>query len=174
MSMSFFPQLCWYALRTKPKQEDRAAANLTAWGVETLTPRIAGTSKQDRIRPLFPGYIFARFDIHARLRDISFTRGVLYVVSFGGMPTAVDEEVITAIRSRIGTDGIVKMSTNLNPGDCVMIHSGALKHLTGVFERETPDHERVQILLTAVAYSARVEVSRYEVIKLPANWHRVR
>jgi hypothetical protein len=41
-----------------------------------------------------------------------------------------------------------------------------LRDFVGVFERELPGTERVQILLHTVAYSAHVEVSRLEVAKV--------
>jgi hypothetical protein len=44
----------WYVLRTNPRQEDRAASNLQAWGVETRnSDRVAITSvRADSIKRL--------------------------------------------------------------------------------------------------------------------------
>lgn len=160
------PCLPWYAIRTKPRQEERAVENLKSWGITTLAPRIKGTNGRGHSH-LFPGYIFARFAGSKMLHDIHFTRGVAYVVSFGGVPAPISAELIAEIYSRIDENGIVmRTMTALNPGDHVIIKSGCLRNFVGVFERDLSGSERVQILLRTVSYSAHVEISRSEVAKL--------
>jgi transcriptional antiterminator RfaH len=158
--------LSWYAIRTKPRQEERAVENLTSWGITTLAPRIKGTNGR-RDSHLFPGYIFARFEGPKMLHDIHFTRGVAYVVSFGGVPAPISAELIGEIYARIDENGIViRNTTALNPGDHVIIKSGCLRNFVGVFERDLSGSERIQILLRTVSYSAHVEIPRSEVAKL--------
>ncbi|MBZ5490380.1 MAG: transcription/translation regulatory transformer protein RfaH [Acidobacteriia bacterium] len=158
--------LSWYAIRTKPRQEERAVENLTSWGITTLAPRIKKTSAC-RDSHLFPGYIFARFEGPKMLHNIHFTRGVAYVVSFGGVPSAISDELIAEIHTRIDENGFVIRNTPaLSPGDHVVIRSGFLRNFVGVFERDLSGSERVQILLHTVSYSAHVEMSRSEVAKL--------
>lgn len=155
----------WYALYTKPHQEDRAAENLAAWGIQTLLPKFRARDSVGSLHNLFPSYIFARFDAPSMLHKIRFTRGVSYVVSFGGRPAEVADEIITAIYRRIDDKGILCDRSVLKPGDAVIIESGPLRNFEGVFEQELSDHERVRILLTTVAYSARVEVSKCDLRK---------
>jgi len=100
------------------------------------------------------------------LHDIRFTRGVAYVVSFGGVPVPVSDEVMEEIHSRIDNNGFIRSMPSLNPGDKVIIRSGLLRNFVGVFERDLPGTERVQILLRTVAYSAHAEVPRCEVARL--------
>ena len=101
------------------------------------------------------------------LHDIHFTRGVAYVVSFGGVPAPISAELIAEIYSRIDENGVVIHNTvALNPGDQVVIRSGFLRNFVGVFERDLSGSERVQILLRTVSYSAHVELSRSDVAKL--------
>jgi transcriptional antiterminator RfaH len=157
--------LSWYAIRTKPRQEERAADNLASWGIATLTPRLEG-SKGGRTQHLFPGYIFARFDRLNMLHSVHFGRGVAYVVSFGGAPAPISDEVIGEIYSRMDGNGVIRITPALKPGDEVVIRSGSLRNFVGVFERELKGTERVQIFLRTLAYSARVEVSRFEVAKI--------
>jgi transcriptional antiterminator RfaH len=158
----------WYALHTKPKQEKRAFLNLEAWGIEAFAPWLPSRAKPSNPPPLFPGYIFARFKIGELLHKIAFTRGVSNVVSFGGVPAIVEEDVIAAIRSRTDQNGIARILCELKPGDLVTAQSGPLRNLVGIFERELPESERIEILLTTIAYSARIKVSRYEVRKIEA------
>lgn len=157
---SFF---AWYALHTKPKQEARAIANLSAWGIETFT---VWMTPDDR-KPLFPRYIFAHFDVTQMFHKISFTRGVISVVSFGGIPASVGDDVIAAMRSRTDQDGVIRPPEDLQPGDAVVIKSGRWKNIIGCFEKQMRAEDRVRILLTTVSYSVRIEVPKSEVAKLP-------
>jgi transcriptional antiterminator RfaH len=164
----------WYVLWTNPKQEDRAAGNLRAWGVETLNPKFRQSCYDERngkpnrtIKCLFPRYIFARFSANSLLHKVRFTRGVQSVVSFGGSPTPVDEEVVTIIRHRTGQDGLVRVGYEPIPGDVVTVKHGPWKNLIAIFERETRDSDRVLILLTTVGYKARLEIDRNLIEKLP-------
>ncbi len=159
------PLLSWYAIRTKPRQEERAVENLTSWGITTLAPRLKGNDGRRDLQ-LFPGYIFARFEGLKMLHKIHYTRGVSYIVSFGGIPAPIGDELIGEIRARMGKDGAVHNERPLSPGDEVVVQSGILRNFVGVFEREMPGTQRVQILLRAVAYSAHVEVARADVAKV--------
>lgn len=156
----------WYALHTKPRQEQRAAENLAAWGVEALAPQLRLKSNPVFPQFLFPGYIFARFDASRMLPKVRFTRGVWYVVSFGDEPAAIAEEVIAELRSRLDERGFVRKLNPLRCGDVVRIESGPLKDFLGVFEEDLPHNERVRILLKTVGYSAHVDISRFNVKKL--------
>ena len=73
----------WYALQTHSLQEERAAENLNAWGVETFAPKYKERRSNQYTgravyfsRSLFPRYMFARFDAGRLLRKVWFTRGV--------------------------------------------------------------------------------------------------
>lgn len=157
----------WYVVHTNPKQEDRAYSNLRCWGVETLHPKLktrrvnefSGASTYIT-KPLFPRYLFAKFDARTQLAKISFTRGVHNVVSFGGQPTSVEEDVIRIISSRIDDNGFVKLGDHLKPGDKVVIKAGPLRDFQGVFERELNDNERISVLLTTISYQGRIVVTR--------------
>lgn len=166
----------WYAVITKPQQEQRALSNLTAWRVETFAPCVktrrgrAGGEPVYSIKPLFPNYIFARFDAGAMLHKVGFTRGVHGVVSFGSVPASVDDELMAIIRERVGEDGFIKIGGELKPGDRVIIKAGAFENFAGVFERELADSERVRILLDTVSYRSRITIDRALVKKLEPKY----
>lgn len=160
----------WYLVRTKPKHDARADTNLRCWGVETLAPKVRKikgirTTGQvvDVVGPLFPNYIFARFDAAELLTKVRLTRGVHSVVGFGECATAVDESVIALVRSRVDDDGFVRLSEPV-PGDKVRIVFGPLASMEGIFERNSAQ-ERVVILLANVLSGVRVEVSRLAMCK---------
>jgi len=114
---------------------------------------------------LFPGYIFALCDAELLFRKLLFTRGVAYVVSFGGRPAEVSDDLIEALRRRTESKAVIP-PVAFKRGDPVVIQSGVFRDLIGIFERETPDHERVQILLNTLAYSARAQFPRSHVSAL--------
>jgi transcriptional antiterminator RfaH len=118
------------------------------------------------VKPLFPGYIFACFCFTDFYHRIRFTRGVHSVVCCDSQPTPVAEEIIELVRSRIGTDGFVKTPDELTSGDEVKINDGRFRNLSGVFEREMPDADRVRILLNTVSFQAHVVVDRALVTKI--------
>lgn len=152
----------WYVLHTRPKQEERANRNLVAWGVETLHAKLKTPGHNEFsgvatyiTQPLFPRYIFAKFDVRKQLSKILFTRGVHNVVCFGDNPASVSEEIIDVIRERIDQNGVVKVSDDLKPGDRVVISAGPLRNLIEIFEREVKGNERSMILLIAIGYQGQ-------------------
>jgi transcription elongation factor/antiterminator RfaH len=154
----------WYAIRTKPNQEVRAGENLIAWGVKTFVPLLRKRCFREyvaratyRIEPLFRSYIFARFNAGDMLHKVRFTRGVHSVVSCGGVPTAIDDEIITLIQSR-AEDGFMRLDDDLKHGDKVVISGGHLSGLSGIFDRRASNSERVLLLLRTISYQACVEV----------------
>ena len=157
----------WYVVHTNPKQEDRADSNLRCWGVETLHPKLKTRRVNEftgaltyLTKPMFPRYLFAKFNARKQLAKISFTRGVHHVVSFGGQPTPVEDEIIEIMRARIDENGFVNFGEELKQGDKVVIKAGPLRDFEGVFERELNDSERISVLLTTITYQGRVVVSR--------------
>ena len=161
----------WYAIHTKPNQEDRVSQNLIAWGVETFAPLLRKRcfGKQVaravyRIEPLFRSYIFARFNAANMLHKVRFTRGVHSVVSCSGIPTPVDDDIISLIQSR-AEDGFVRLDDDLKHGDKVVISGGQFKGLSGIFDRKASKSERVMLLLRTITYQAYVEVESALVIK---------
>jgi len=160
-------ELRWYVIRVCPKQEERANANLLAWGLETFNPK----AKEQRLhpfteepfyvtKPLFPGYIFARFNAEELLGKVCYTRGVQTVVSFGERPTPVDDDVINLLQLNVGEDGLIRIGEGFRQGDKVKIHGGAFNSLVGIFKREVKDTERVVILFETLRYQGQVEVER--------------
>jgi transcriptional antiterminator RfaH len=122
--------------------------------------------RQPRVpKPLFSGYIFARFDCQTLLHKVRFTRGIHHVVSFGDAPIPVDNELITIIRSRIGENGFVRLE-ELHPNDKVLIESGPFQGFMGVFEKRLRDPDRVVVLLSTITFQARVQIDEAFLKKL--------
>lgn len=163
----------WYVIRTKPKQESRADANLSSWGLETFRPSVRELSSRSGrdatfiVAPLFPGYLFARFDATRLLTKVRLTRGVHSVLGFGEPATSIDEEAIALIRSRVRDDGLVELD-GPQVGDTVEVVHGPLRSLVGIFDSALSSGERVRILLMSVTCHAHVEVPKVFIRKVAA------
>lgn len=163
----YFGGVHWYVVQTKPREEERADDNLKAWKVETFAPKIKTrrvnefTNRCTFInKPLFPGYIFARFDASTALHDINATRGIQRVVRFGDVLVPVDDQVIDVLRSGITKDGFVEVGTEELTGRKFTMRDGPLSGLVGVLEREMKDNERVMLLLNCVSYQGHFTVDK--------------
>lgn len=157
----------WYVIYTKPNDQERADYNLRAWGVETFNPKMRQVRYNEftdkptyTTKPLFPRYLFARFDADLLLHKIYFTRGVSTVVNFGEGPVTVEDEIIELMRSQVGADGMVKPANELKTGDQVMIKEGPLKNLVGLFEGHGKEADRVKVLLTTLNYQGSIVIER--------------
>ena len=101
----------WYAVSTKPHQEKQAELHIKQWGIECFLPllkvsKIIRRTRKTVIEPLFPGYLFARFELDRHYRAVSYATGVRKVVEFGSGPVELDAAMIDAIKERLN-DGYV-------------------------------------------------------------------
>lgn len=163
--MNFIEGTNWYAIQTKSKQEDLVAQYLLQLGLEILNPKqkrekkVWGISKPVDV-PLFPGYLFARFNPARFLHTIQYTRGVRRVLHFGMTLLRVEDEIITGIRKRLNADHCLELRPDpLKCGDEVSVTCGPLGGLNGIFKRAMSDRERVVILLDILG-STEVEIDR--------------
>lgn len=151
----------WYAVNTKTCCEAIAYANLDRHGVEVFLPMLRERKVffgkcRPTTSPLFPGYLFAKFDVSSQLRAVKYARGVRNIVTFGSGPSMVDESIIHAIRSQ-ATDGVIELSEDrFSPGQIVRIQDGPLCGLEAVFEKKLDGTSRAVLLLKAIAFQARV------------------
>ena len=153
----------WYVIQTKPKKEAEATSYLSTKGVEMFSPlmetfalRNGGMNKQ--FKPLFPGYLFGKFDLERNYPLVRWARGVKKVLGFGGYPTSISEEIVEIIKERTDTEGIVRVKQNFKANDVIRIKTGPLKDLLAIFERWVSDTERVRILLNLIGYQPAVEI----------------
>lgn len=82
------------------------------------------------------------------------------MVTFGGHPASVDEEIIEIIQARVDQNGFVRIGDDLKHGDKVIVKAGPFRNLLGIFEREHDENERIIILLAAINYQGRLVVKR--------------
>ena len=121
----------WYALQVRSRCELGVASHLRGMGYEEFLPLYECRKRwSDRIKevqtPLFPGYLFCRFDPQNRL-PILKTPGIIQVVGYNRQCVPVDEDEIKSIQMLV-TSGIPSQPWPfLKIGEKVRIESGPLR-----------------------------------------------
>jgi transcription termination/antitermination protein NusG len=156
---------CWYALQTKVKHEHIAAAILKNKGYEEFLPLChQSPSVRDReeqlrreeLRPLYPGYIFCRFNPNAQGRIVT-TPGVVRILGYGTSPAVVSEIEIENIRKILASNLTFNSCAYLNIGQRVRLVSGPLKGVEGILAR-FKGHFKVVVSVHVLQRSSEVEV----------------
>lgn len=137
----------WYLVQCKPRQDERAEENLLRQGYRCSRPvcRREKLQRGQLLRvqeSLFPGYLFIHMPQGSNWAPLRSTRGVARVVSFGGRPLAVRDELITQLRERAETHTIA----TFNPGDKVAIIDQGFSGIESIFMTMDGD-ERVILLI---------------------------
>lgn len=150
----------WYTLYTKPNAEARVARALSARGFEIFLPLLP-PRRNGRSQPLFPAYLFVHCDLSlASVEALRWTPGLRRIVSFGDRPAVVPEAAIQLIREGLRAieeaGGLPKHP--FKPGDTVVIDSGPLAGLRGIFEGPVGPAERVRILIRFLGETNKAEV----------------
>lgn len=156
----------WFCLRTHPKHEHIAAAQLRQQSdVEVFLPRIR-YRRLTRCGPawvteaLFRDYVFARFDLPIALRRVQSSLGVRCVVRFGqGWPT-VPQTAIAELQAAMGGEDLRVVEDTLHPGDTVLIASGVMHGLQALVTQVMPAKQRVAVLLDFLGRQTAVEMDR--------------
>lgn len=151
----------WYCVRAKPRMETVAAATLqTLKSVEVFLPRTVRPKKIkcSPIKPLFPGYFFARFDPIVHLRNVHFARGVSYVVRRRQIPVPVSPQVMLELRL-ISPDGILEIPDKPHRiGDKVKAIAGLFEGEQGDVTQLIPSRERIKVLFEILGRPTEVEI----------------
>lgn len=93
----------WYALHVRPRFEKVIARNLKGKGYEEFLPLLRRHNRwSDRVKeidlPMFPGYVFCKFNALYRLPLLTIP-GVNLIVGVGKSPMPVEERELDAIRA---------------------------------------------------------------------------
>jgi transcriptional antiterminator RfaH len=153
----------WYLVRTKQQKEALVQYKLGGSLCHTFLPRIRTKRLRDgtfieSVTPLFPCYLFARFELETTLYKVLHTIGVAGIVCAGSTPSEVDPLIIDEI-SRRGHDGVIEIPPKaLSAGERVRLTDGPLKGFAGIFEHYRSGSRRVALLLNVVGASMKVVV----------------
>lgn len=162
----FLEGYAWYAIQVKTSWEKQAGQLLENKGYEIFVPlRKTKRKWSDRTKelevPLFPSYIFGRFDAKHRL-PILTTPAVFGIVSAGKQLLPVPDEQVDAIQKLVKSGVPILTSPFLKVGQRVVVDGGALDGQKGILTR-FKNSWRVVISVDLIQQSVAVEVDREQV-----------
>jgi transcriptional antiterminator RfaH len=146
----------WYVLQTKSQKEALINQQLEMHHIPVFFPQLTVKPVNPRartLRPLFPGYVFVYADLAkvglSLFQHLPFAIGL---VSFGGVPAAVESGLLHEIEQRLdqinaaGGEPFLK----LQRGDRVRIEHGAFAGLEAIFDGRLRDSDRVRVLIELI------------------------
>ncbi|QOY85425.1 UpxY family transcription antiterminator [Paludibaculum fermentans] len=140
---------------------------LAARGLAAYLPVFATVRKwSDRFKklvvPLFPGYIFCRFDASSRVQVLK-TPGVISIVSTGQTPTPVPDAQVEAVQKMLASGSPVEPCAYLKEGERVRIEEGPMAGVEGIL-LEVRDACRLVVAIELFQRSVSVQIHRESVV----------
>src|ERR1700732_4908802 len=161
----------WYCLRAQPKHEHIAAAHLRILeGVTVFCPRIRFKRPTRQglawvTEAMFPGYLFARFDLAEMHRQVRYAHGVSGIVRFADRYPTIDEDSLAQLQNQVGIAEIKELNYRLGEGDRETIVEGAFAGLEAVVTQVLAAKERVKVLMDFIGRKTRAEVEAAVVLR---------
>ena len=154
----------WYLIKTKPRQETIAIANLEIQNYRVYCPFALINNKNQF---LFPGYLFVHLDNESQdWSPIRSTKGVLNFVRFGTNFAKIPDKVIDLIiQNEKNTTNIIMNINNFKKGDKVQINDGVFKSCIAIFQSIKSD-ERVFILLNLLGKEQTININKKSLVGL--------
>jgi transcription antitermination factor NusG len=160
----------WSAVYTRHQHEKSVANNFSRNGFEAFLPlyQVERQWKHRRKQlslPLFPCYVFVRFQFGRHLHIIS-TPGVHFIVMDASRPAHISNAEIEAIRRAITHGHMVEPHLFLRCGELVRIKTGPLAGIEGILIRKKSSC-RLVLSAQVLRQSIAVEVDAFNVEPLP-------
>lgn len=157
------PENVWVAVNTHANREALAEEHLSRQLFHVYCPRLKkrvshARRTSDVLRPLFPGYLFARISADfSESRPIRSTLGVRNIVSCGNKMSCVSETFISALKAR-EVDGVVaRAATAFSVGQEIRIGGGPFDGLVGTII-EMRENDRLTVLMELLNGQVRVNI----------------
>jgi transcription antitermination factor NusG len=163
----------WYAVRVRNRHEKAVAAALRNKGFEEFLP-IYQSRRQWNQRivqidlPLFPGYVFCRFDPSERRVPIATTPGVMAIVGFGGKAVPLEDTEMAGIQRVIELGIAAEPWKYMTAGQRVRIEHGSLAGLEGIFLAAKKKH-RLLLSLSLLQRSVAIQIDAAAVAPVNAS-----
>jgi len=159
----------WCAVYVITRHEKAVADHMARRSVECFLPLYHSVRNWKNRRahvelPLFPSYLFIRISVAERIRALEVP-GVVHIVSFRGMPVAVPDEQIEALRMALQLRRS-EPYPYLAAGGRIRIKVGPLQGLEGVVVRHN-SRTRIIVSVDFIQRSTAVELSPGDLETLP-------
>ena len=157
----------WFAVRTKPRQEDYAKEQFIRQGFEVYLPQTLKLVRHARKkswvkRPFFPGYLFLNLMPKERFwSTIASTYGAIGAVSVGSHYPFTPDEVIDGLKAHENEQGVIlcvsKPGEPFRSEQKVRVIDGPMRELEGIFQCMSGE-DRVLILMDLLNRSVEVQI----------------
>ena len=154
----------WFILQFKSNSHHLAAKNLNRQGFETFLPLHETTSRRlsrfiNTSKPLFPGYMFIRFDrAESEWHKINNTYGVSRLITFNSILKSIPSTFIDSLMMRYDLSGKLLPMQKLKKGDQVKILKGPFANFIATVETYETD-QRIWILIDLMGRKTKTQAS---------------
>jgi transcriptional antiterminator RfaH len=152
--------LNWYLVTTKTGEQDKAEDSLGSQMFEVFNPKL----NAETIEPLFPGYVFVRFDPDVQAAaKINYSRGVRKLVTFGDVAVPIPVQVVDFIKGARPVapkpaQPVPRETRNLKQGEKVKVIEGPFAGIEAVFD-EPNGQQRSFLIIEMLGKQQRVAVA---------------
>ncbi len=156
----------WYLVQCKANQDERAEINLVNQGYACFRPthrrerELQGRRKIVR-ESLFPGYLFIQLGSGESWAPLRSTRGVLRIVSFGGKPLPVGDDLIARLHEH---DSGAPVEARFACGERVRISEGPFVDVEAIF-LAMEGEQRVLLLMTLLQREQKISIPLVNISK---------
>lgn len=169
-SAGCFPGYPWYAIRVRSRHERPVSDSLKGKGLDTFLPLCKSRRRwSDRVQevelPLFPGYVFSRFDVAQRL-PVLITPGVVNIIGLGKIPVPVEDWEMQSLIRVVQSGVHCQLWPFLMVGQRVLIEEGPLRSVEGRLV-QIKDENKLILSITLLQRSVAVTVDRSWIRPLP-------
>ncbi len=156
----------WFALAVKPRFDKAVARTLDTKGFETFLPLYKkrhnyGPRNKEFELPLFPGYVFCRFNSLMRLPIVT-TPGVTHILGAGNRPVPLSETEIASLQIAMKAQLPLQPFPFLQVGQRVRIEAGVLAGVVGIVVNVKRSVNLV-LSVTLLQRSVLLEINRDQV-----------
>ena len=152
----------WFILQFKPNAHHQAAKNLTRQGFETFLPLHDTTSRKasrfvNTSRPLFPGYMFIRFNrAESEWHKINNTYGVSRLITFNSVLRSIPTSFVNSLMKRYDLSGKLLPIQKLKKGEQVRVLTGPFANFIAIVEKYEAD-QRICILMDLMGRKTKIQ-----------------
>ena len=151
----------WYTAYVVTRHEKAVAQELTRRSIDAFLPLYRAVHYWNKRRaqvdlPLFPSYVFVRVAAGERIRVLQIP-GVVHLVSFNGVPAAIPDQEIEALRVALHLRQ-AQPHAYVSAGTRVRIQAGPLQGLEGVVLRQN-SRAKIVVSIDFILRSVAVELN---------------
>lgn len=162
MSSRVWSGYLWFAVQVRCRHERLTASFLECKGYETFLPQYDAYLRPadcvSRTRPLFPGYLFCRFDPTISIPMVT-TPGLIRILGNSSGPLPIDKDEISALKKIVESGYHREPYVYLQTGRLVRIFKGPLRGLEGIVVGENARRGLV-VSISLLQRSVMVEIDR--------------